>query len=155
MAQTLATTFSHGRSIIVSLALGASVIGGLGAPDPARAVLGEEQIFAQARAGPWEQQFSVCCPVISADTRGISVRECWSVTGLGITPDIAMDFAKILLPESIRDRPLGTPQKDGSLWVYPATNGYKVVLRELDTSVPDESVIQIEVQSPFWRGGSC
>lgn len=155
MIRTLATSFSHRRSIVVSLALGASMIGGLGALDQARAVLGEEQIFAQARAGPWEQQFSVCCPVISADTRGISVRECWSVTGLGITPDIAMDFAKILLPESIRNGPLGKPQRDGSLWVYPATNGYKVVLRELDTSVPDESVIQIEVQSPGWRGGSC
>lgn len=155
MTRRLAPVLSHGRSIVLGLGLSALLIGVLGAPHAARAVLGEEQIFAQARAGPWEQQFSVCCPVISADTRGISVRECWSVTGLGITPDIAMDFAKILLPESIRDGPLGTPQKDGSMWVYPATNGYKVVLRELDPSVPDESVIQIEVQSPAWRGGAC
>lgn len=142
-------------NILLGLVWGAALTAGPAAPEAARAVLGEEQIAAQSRAGPWEERFSVCCPVISADTRGISVRECWSVTGLGVTPDIAIDFARILLPESIRDRPLGQPQKDGNLWLYPATNGYRVVLRELDSTTSDEAVIEIEVQSPHWSGGRC
>lgn len=155
MTRTSAMILSRRWRLVAGLTIGASLLGGLSAPDAVRAVLGEEQIFAQARAGPWEKQFSVCCPVISADVQGISVRECWSVTGSDITPEIAVDFARILLPESVRDRPLGSPKKDRSLRVYRAPDGYKVVLRELDTSESGESVIEIEVQSPMWSGGSC
>lgn len=122
---------------------------------PALAVLGEEQTAAQSRAGAFEKHFSVCCPIISANVRGISVRECWAVTAPGLTRDIAIDFATVLLPHPLSDGSLGPPAKEGDAWVYQASGGYTVVLRELQGLAAGDAVVEIEVQSPAWRGGAC
>lgn len=142
-----------GAMVMRSLGLALAIL--LSAHGTAFAVLGEESIAAQSRAGSFEKEFSVCCPIISADTHGISVRECWSVTAPGLTRDIAMDFAIVLLPHSLQDDALGPPAKDGDAWVYQASGGYRVVLREIQGLSAEDSVVEIEVQSPAWRGGAC
>ena len=86
---------------------------------PALAVLGESPSAARRREATWRQRYGAVAPIINVEG-GRVVQECWSAPPDGWNQSTALDFARQLLPASVRTESFESLPPDG------ATKGYEI-----------------------------
>lgn len=138
------------RTVILPVLIAFTLTG-----DVAVAILDEPQGLAARRASQWKKEFGVLEPIISTNSKGASIRECWAAPARGLSEKTALRFARNLLPQALRNEPLSKPQKYGVTKLYKAKGGYRIILQVFPASLGDGPVIEVEVQAPSWEGGVC
>ena len=119
-------------------------------PRPAFAVLGEDEEAALGKAAEWQRKYGAVAPIVSTDTSGMVIRECWSAPPDGWDQEIALSFAVDLLPSNRRNLAPQPVSSDSCNNAFRVSGGYDICLSGLGASFFD-----VEVRASAYAGPSC
>ena len=148
------------RELRLALVVATIILGIITVTSRASGILGEDEQFARMKASQWKNEFGVQAPIISTNSKGISIWECWAASSQGMSEFAALKFARKLLPKSVRSTPIGNAKRDGSMKIWEIKGGYKIILHkvilpEFVAVLGDGPVIDVEVRDPSWEGNFC
>ena len=119
-------------------------------PSTANCDLGDTLAKAKSKATQYKRSYGAVDPLFKANANGKIIWECWAAPPQMWSKSEAMEFAKQLIPSSIRKE---TPQKgevDGGYEPFIYSDGTIIILTS-----GFKKYIGVEVRAPNYNGPRC
>jgi len=112
--------------------------------------LGDTIAQAKSRASSYYQKYGALDPLFKSGKDGKVIWECWAAPARMWSQKEAMEFAKELVPSSLKNEILKRGTKDGTSELYTYSDGTMIIF-----SVFDQKYVSVEVRAPGYDGPRC